>query len=176
MSQANQLTSIPARMVSNMCFGTVLAVVGGTTSAFTTTGTPAVSVDGKTFALTAQTSTALSALAASDLPTALANWVQPSGTAGFYVQPASTTVYYLIGVNGSGTWKVIQGTYDNQPLPLNGNGAVGKSVIPDAPDGFTTVSVMKIVSGGSAFTPATTALTSISTFLNVSVLPSYRTF
>lgn len=177
MSKANQLTSMPARLAANMCFGSVAAVVGATTSAFTTTGTPGVSHDGIITTLSAQTNTALTALAAADLPSAFAQFVQPSGNLGFYVQPAGTTVYYVIGVTAGGAWRVVQGTYDGQPISNIGISSVGKSEIPDVPtSGFTPVAVMKIVSGGSAFTPGTTALTSISTFRNVSVLPVGGTY
>lgn len=176
MSKSNHLTSLAARLAVNACFGAVLAVIGGTAAAFSTTGTPAVTVNGRVFALTAQINTALSALAATDLPAAQANYVQPSGSLGFYVQPAGTTVYYVIGVNAAGTWKVVQGTYDGQQIGMPGYTALGKSVIPDVPDGFVPVAVLKVVTAGSTFTPGTTALTGIGTFINVSHLPVDQTF
>lgn len=196
--KTKQIPFGPNRLVANMCFGSVLAVIGGTATAFTTTGTPSVSVDGTVFALTAQTNTALTPLSASDLPTSGANWAQPSGltgstaATGFYTQPANTTVYYVIGVNASGSWRVVQGLFDNRspqsaaldPQGLSASGGVistgytvgGKSVIPDVPDGFTPVAVVKVVSGGALFTPGTTALTGLATFKNVSVIPSAETF
>ena len=116
--------------------------------------------------------------------------MQPSGRTGFYTQPAGTTVYYVIGVNASGSWKVVQGTFDPvaaqsttaDPMQVSAYGgmltpyAIGKSVIPDVPDGFTPVVVMKVVTSASAFVPATTALTGLATFKNVSVLPVDGTF
>lgn len=173
----------PGRLMGSMCFGAVLAVIGGTATAFTTTGTPAVSVDGKVFALTAQTNTALSALAAADLPSATgAQFLQPSGQTGFFSHPtaaslgvASVTVYYVIGVTAAGTWKVVQGTYDNQDIGVNGYTVKGKSIIPDVPDGFTPVTVMKVVTT-AAFVPGTTALTGLATFENCSVLGAHETF
>lgn len=178
----HQITSIPERVVANMCFGPALAVVN--VAAFNTTGTPAVSVDGTTFALTAQTGTALAALTAANLPASQANWVQPSGLTGFYSHPtaaslgvSSVTVYYVVGVIAAGTWLVVQGTYDGQQLSntAGGYGVVGKSIIPDVPDGFTPVFVIKLVTT-AAFVPATTTMASISTFKNVSVLPVAKTF
>ena len=183
MATAKQINQAPTRLIATCVFGTALAVVGTTTSGFNTTGTPGVSVDGRAFALTAQTSTVLAALLGSDLPNITLNgassanpYLQPSGLAGFYVQPASTTVYYVVGVNQSGTWKVVQGTYDGQQVAPTGYTVLGKSEIPDVPAGFAPVFVIKVLSGGAAFTVGTTALTGISTFLNVSVLPILSTF
>jgi hypothetical protein len=175
MANTRSLNSVGDRLTANMCLFNALAVIGGTASAFSTTGTGPVTVDGVMRSLTAQTNTALAALVAADLPASQANWVQPSGGVGFYTQPANTTAYYVIGVNAAGTWKVVQGTYTGQPIA--GGYAVGNSQIPDIPDvGFTPVAVMKVVTSGSAFVPATTALTSIATFINVGVLPSATTF
>jgi hypothetical protein len=178
MSKASHLGSAALRLIANMCLTRVAAVIGATTSAFTTTGVGAATVNGFMVALAAQTNTALSALAAADMPAALANWLQPSGLAGFYVQPANTTVYYVIGVTAGGTWKVVQGTYDGQVIgAVTGYPTAGKSVIPDVPDaGFTPVTVMKVASGGATFTPGTTALTGIATFKDVGVLPVDATF
>jgi len=169
----------------------VVAVIGATTTAITTSGTPSISVGGILTALTAQTNLALSALAGSDLPTVSINgssvtnpWVQPQGVPGFYVQPASTTVYYVIGAIAAGTVKVVQGTYDNQDITLaSGYVGKGKSVIPDAPDGFVPVAVIKVASGSSTFTVGTTSLGTggqtsggVATIKNVNVLPVGSTF
>lgn len=174
MATAEHLSTSATRLIANQCLFNALAVIGATATAFTTTGTGDVTIDGRMFALTAQTNTALAALAASNLPTSQADWVQPSGSLGFYVQPANTTVYYLIGVIAAGTWLVIQGTHDGQILAQGY--ARGRSVIPDVPLGFTPVSVLKVVTAGSAFTPATTALTGLGTFINIGVLPIAGTF
>lgn len=177
MSKASHLTSAAARLSANECLGSVLAVIGASAAAFTTTGTPAVSHNGILTVLSAQTNTALSALAAGDMSSAQAGFMQPSGLPGFYVQPAATTVYYVICVTSAGTWKVVQGTYDNQDLTnLGGYTAKGKSVIPDVPDEVVPVAVLKVVTAGSAFTPGTTALTTIGTFKNVNVLPVASTW
>jgi len=188
--KTKQLNFGPTRLIANMCFGTVLAVIGATAAAFTTTGTPSVSVDGKTFALTAQTNTPLAALAAANLPAATgAQYTQPSGLLGFYTQPANTTVYYVIGVIAAGTWLVVQGTFDPKvqsatldPMQIGATGGVqggygsGKSIIPDVPEGFVPVAIMKVITAGSTFVPATTALTGIATFQNCSLLGVFETF
>jgi hypothetical protein len=191
MALARHLNTAPDRLQANQCLGNVVAVIGSTTTAVTTSGTPSISVGGLLTALTAQTNLALSALAGSDLPTVSVNgasvtnpWVQPRGVAGFYVQPANTTVYYVLGANAAGTWKVIQGTHDGQDL-TNASGYVGKgaSVIPDAPDGFVPVAVIKVASGGATFTVGTTSLGTggqasggVATIRNVNVLPVASTF
>ena len=177
MAMNRHLTTMPQRLTANACFGSVLAVIGATTTAFTTTGTPAVSHDGIVTVLTTQTNTALAALAAADLPSGFANYLQPSGRAGFYVQPANTTVYYVIGVTAGGAWRVVQGTHDGQVLSeLLGISERGRSFIPDVPtEGFTPVAVMKVVTGATTFTPGTTALNAANvttTFRNVTVLPA----
>lgn len=191
MPLAKHLNSAADRLQANSCLGNVVAVIGATTTAITTSGTPSISVGGILTALTAQTNLALSALAGSDLPTVSINgssvtnpWVQPQGVPGFYVQPASTTVYYVLGANAAGTWKVIQGTYDNQDITLaSGYVGKGKSVIPDAPDGFVPVAVIKVASGSSTFTVGTTSLGTggqtsggVATIKNVNVLPVGSTF
>lgn len=177
MAQAKHLTSEAARLAANMSF-TKAAGVAATANI----GHAAllVSHDGAQTAVVANAALALAALAASDLPSSMAQWKQPSGTTGFYSHPtaaslgvASVTVYYVFGVTAAGTVKVVQGTYDNQALP---NGAVGKSVIPDVPSGnFTPVTVMRIVST-AAFVPGTTTTAAVSTFKDVAVLPVGSTF
>lgn len=191
MALARHLNTAQDRLQANQCLGNVAAVIGATTTAVTTSGTPSISVGGLLTALTAQTNLALSALAGSDLPNVSINgasvtnpWVQPRGVAGFYVQPANTTVYYVLGVTAGGTWKVVQGTYDGQDL-TNASGYVGKgaSVIPDVPDGFVPVAVIKVASGGATFTVGTTSLGTggqtsggVATIRNVNVLPVASTF
>lgn len=162
------------RGLANVCLTKANAVIGATTSAFTTGNAVTYAFEGALRSLATQTNTALSALAASDLASSLSGWLQPAGSTGFYVQPANTTVYYVIGVTSAGTVKVVQGTYAGQSLMLNGVAGlsvVGDGSIPDIPDGFVPITVMKVASGGATFTPGTTALTGIATFIDVMMLP-----
>lgn len=190
MSKANQLTSMPLRLIANQCLGKMGATIANTTASKVDALTAVnVTIGGVMSAVAAQDELVMTALAASDLPTALTNWVQPTGRTGFYTQPANTTVYYVFGWNGT-AMKVVQGSFDpaaaqNTTLdpmqvgPLGGMltpYALGKSVIPDVPDGFTPCFVMKVVTGGAAFVPGTTALTGIATFKDVGVLPVDGTF
>lgn len=195
MSKANSLTSLAARLAANMSFAKMGTAIANTSAAKVDALTAGVgSINGKMVTLAAQDELVLSALAAANLPTAQANYVQPSGLTGFYTQPANTTVYYVIGAIAAGTFKVVQGTFDPRalqdttadPMQLSVSGgiasagggfyALGKSVIPDCPDGFLPTAVMKVVTAGSAFVPATTALTGLATFIDVSVLPVAETF
>lgn len=174
-------TSSTAKLIGNFVLTKANAVIGATASAFTTGNAITTCIAGVLRTLAAQTNTALSALVQADFLTgpqiaAGQEWRQPSGSVGFYVQPANTTVYYVLCVNAAGTVRVVQGTYDGQPISNMGTTMVGKSVIPDIPDAFVAFAVMKVVTGGSAFTPGTTALTGIATFIDVAVLPEAATF
>jgi len=162
----------PNRLIGNMCLGAALAVIGSTASAFTTTVAVPVVIDGVLQTLGAQTNTALAALVDADLPASSRPYLQPSGLSGFYSQPAGTTVYYVIGVNAAGTVKVVQGTFAGQQVVANGYTVQGDGSVPDVPDGFVPFAILKVVTAGSAFVPGTTALTSIGTFRNISVLPA----
>jgi hypothetical protein len=178
MSLARHLSSFPLRLIANMCLGKMGSTIANTTASKVDALTAVtVTIGGFAVAVAAQDELVLAALAASDLPTSQANWVPPWGLPGFYTQPAGTTAYCVFGANAAGTVKVVQGTYDGQILsPASGYTQLGKSVIPDVPDGFTPVFVMKVISGGAVFTPATTALTGIATFKDVGVLPVDTTF
>lgn len=169
----SQIPFGPNRIDGNMCLTSGLAVIGGTATAFSTTVIVSYVIDGVIRALAAQTNTALSALVAADLPAATgANYLQPSGRTGFYTQPIGTTAYYLIGVIAAGTVRVVQGTYVGQQLEPAGYTVLGDGNTPDAPDGFVPFAVMKVVSGVAIFTPGTTALTGIATFLNIACIPA----
>lgn len=195
MSKANSLTSLAARLAANMNFAKMGAAIANTAAAKVDALTAGVgSINGIMVTLAAQDELVLSALAAADLPSAQANYVQPSGLTGFYTQPAGTTVYYVIGAIAAGTFKVVQGTFTPvavqnttlDPMQMSASGgiasagggfyALGKSVIPDVPDGFLPTAVMKVVTSGSAYVPGTTALTGLATFKDVSVLPVAETF
>lgn len=93
--------------------------------------------------------------------TALAALQNPiTGQDTFYVQPVSTTVYYVIVVNGSGTVYVIQGTYSGQTFTAFKN-ALGTGAIPDiaVPNLYAPIGAFKVVTDSThTFTPATTAL------------------
>ena len=68
--------------------------------------------------------------------------------------------------------RVIQGMHDGQQTGVQGLTVVGKSVVPDIPDTWVPFGIVKVVTVGSVFVPATTALTGIATFFDVMALPS----
>ena len=80
MSKANSLTSLAARLAANMNFAKMGATVGSTAAAKVDALTAGVgSINGIMVTLAAQDELVLSALAAADLPSAQASYVQPSG-------------------------------------------------------------------------------------------------
>lgn len=169
----NQLPWGPQRIDGNCVLSSGLAVIGGTATAFSTTVIVNYVIDGIIRALAAQTNTALTPLVAADLPVATgANYLQPSGLAGFYSQPAGTTTYSMLGVNAAGTVRLVQGTYVGQQIAPVGYTALGDGNCPDVPDGFVPFAIMKIISGGAVFLPGTTVLTGVATFLNILAIPS----
>lgn len=174
MAKISGLGSADARALANMVFTKgVLAINAASAATVKTTNAIVYSVDGVMYSKAALSAQAFSALVAADLSSAFANYTQPSGLTGFYVQPASTTAFYVLAMNAAGTVRTVQGTYDNQPLVPNVNTAVGKSIVPDVPPGFTPFGIIKIVLGATTFTPGTTALDAASvtaTYYDVSVL------
>lgn len=103
-----------------------------------------------------------------------------------YVQPANTTVYYTVALDGSGTVAVVQGTYAgqqiNQPDPTKGIGvgtagasSFGDGAVPDVPAGYTAIGILKVALGATTFTPGTTLLDAANvtvTYIDVAVLPN----
>lgn len=80
--------------------------------------------------------------------------VQASTTT--YVQPISTTVYYVVCLDAAGTVSIVQGSYATQAL---GGGAIGDGSIPDVASTVTPIGIFKVATNASAtFTAGTTAL------------------
>lgn len=86
-----------------------------------------------------------------------------------YIQPAETTVFYTLGLNAAGTVCVVQGSYAGQKLstdPTKGVGVsqmgatwVGDGSIPDVPEGYTAIAVLKVTTAAATtFTAGTTLL------------------
>lgn len=156
MSQVKHLTSSPHRQIGNinMTRG-VLAINGAAAATVKTSNAIVYAVNGIFYNKTALAAQALTALSSSDL----ANYVQPSGLAGFYTQPANTTAYLVLLLDAAGNVRVVQGTYDNQPLlGVAGYGIMGKSIVPDTPDGYVPIGMIKVVTGATTFLPGTDAL------------------
>jgi hypothetical protein len=175
MTTLKQLTG-PARYVAGNFNATRGVVAIGTNKArINTTAAITPVIDGIMRTKAALTSDALVAcVAATHLATAEANWTQPSGNSGFYVQPAGTTVYYVLCINAAGTTCTVQGTYDGQPI-ANGSGySEGSGGVPDIPNSLCPWGMVKVVAA-AAFTPTTTefdAANITSTFYDIANLPA----
>lgn len=182
MPKLSDLPLIAARLIGTENLSkAVLAINAAAATTVKTTNAINYMIDGILYTKAALAAQALSALAGSDFSPAI-NYTQPNGGVGFYVQPINTTVYYVFYVNAAGTVKVVQGTYDGQPLAPTGQGSVGKSMVPDAPDqivgtgGWCPFGMVKVVTNGATtFTPGTDALDKAGctfTFYDIAVLPA----
>lgn len=140
-------------LLGNRVSGTpaVLAINAGSAATIKTTNAINFSIDCKPILKAALSAVALAVNAT----------LQPKITfqTTFYVQPASTTVYYLLLLNAAGTVSVLQGTYTGQTF-TGANIPVGDSSIPDPQDAaYCAFGLIKVVTNSSTtFTPGTTAL------------------
>jgi hypothetical protein len=99
-----------------------------------------------------------------------------SGGTPFYVQPISTTVYYVLALDAAGTVVTIQGDFAGRIPP--GSVAVSDGSVPNTPEDLTPFGLIKVVTNGATtFTPATTALDAAGltvTFYDISITPAGR--
>lgn len=130
------------------------------------------------------------ALAAQSIaPTHGASVAGDSVAGSSYIQPANTTVYYVLAVNAAGTVAVVQGNYLGQVPTLDptkgvgalaaiGTSAKGDGSVPNPPDGYTAFGIIKVTTDGSTtFTPGTTLLDAAGlavAYFDVCLLPSAR--
>ena len=175
MSNLSELGSVAARILGNLVLAKSALAISATPAAVAFSAITTV-IDGIMRTLAANATQVLAPLLAADFaaPTSQAAlaYLQPAGSTGFYTQPAGKTVYYVLVANALGTVRVIQGMYDGQQTGVQGLTVVGKSVVPDIPDTWVPFGIVKVVTVGSVFVPATTALTGIATFFDVMALPS----
>lgn len=160
------------RLLGDRCYvyGT-LAINAASAATVKTTGAVIYSVDGVMYtkaALSAQSIAITHDQFGRDVT------VQPSLAA--YVQPISSTVYYLLGLNAAGTVCTVQGGYSGQSITLNGQAFVSDGSMPALPVGYAPIGVVKIATNGSTtFTAGTTLLDAAgvtATYFNVSTLPT----
>ena len=162
MSKISDLDSFVLRaLLGNRALASGAFVVGAAAAAVSSTVTIPYIINGVFYSKAAVTSQVLTGVTTTG----------PLVGGGTYVQPAATTVYYVLALNAAGTLVVTQGSYSGQPL---GQPAVyGDGSPPDVQDlTLCPVCVIKVVTAGSTFTLGTTALTGISTFFNIASLPS----
>lgn len=168
MARTSDLLNAAIReLVANRCHSKItLAINAGSAATVKNTGAVIYSVDGVMY-----TKSALSAQAI----TVTHNYTGAAG--GAYVQPANTTVFYVLCLNAAGTVAVVQGTYSGQNLSGTSAGATAKGtgLIPNAPADYTPIGIIKIATGAVTFTAGTTALDAANvtaTYYDVSILPS----
>jgi hypothetical protein len=172
MSSLSEIQSaVVAKVLGNRCQGkAVLAINAASAATVKTTNAITYTVNG-----VALTKTALAAQSMVPTHDAYGDPVAVGILA--YVQPASTTVYYVISLNAAGTVAISQGSYagQTQVYPTNlSKTAIGNGVVPVEPTGYTGVGIVKVVTGATTFTPGTTALDAAlvtATYFDVDVLP-----
>lgn len=176
MTTLKQATGPSRYLIGNHNTTRGIFAIGTSKAAINTTAAITPVIDGVMRTKAAVTSTALvAAVGATHLSTAEANWTQPSGHPGFYTQPASTTVYYVVCINAAGTVVVVQGTYAGQPIASSGGYAQGSGGVPNIPASLCPFGMIKIVTGATTFVPATTefdAANVTATFYDLANLPS----
>lgn len=172
MSTLKNVTSADLRRaVGDRCLVySTIAINAGSAATVKTTGAVIYTVDGVVYS-----KAALSAQAITVTHDQFGRDVSTSPSLAKYVQPASTTVYYVLALNAAGTVASIQGGYNGQSITYNGQAFTSAGVMPEVPVGYTPFAVLKVVTGATTFDPATTALDAANvtvTYFNVSTLPT----
>jgi hypothetical protein len=169
MSRISQVQHAHIRnLLANVCLTkATLAINAGGAATIKTTGTTTYTNDGVLLTK--------AALAAQALTVDATVQARLSGQATFYVQPVSSTVYYVVGLDAAGNVRVFQGTYVGYVGP-GGNPVIGDGLVPEDIGSYTPIGMIKIVTNGATtFTPATTALDAAGltvTFYDLALLPS----
>lgn len=173
MSTLADITDVRLRKaLGNRCLSyPTLAINAASAATIKTTGTTTYTVDGVIYQ-----KAALSAQAITITHDQFGRPVSAQPSLAAYVQPISTTVYYVVMLDASGNVGVIQGGYAGQTITVNNQPYVSNGGMPTMPDGYTPIGVIKVATNGSTtFTPATTALDAAgvtATYFNVSTLPT----
>lgn len=157
-------------------FGTVcltkatLAINAGAAATIKTTGTTTYVIDGVFYTK--------AALAAQVLTPDAVVQARLSGQALYYVQPANSTVYYVVGLDAAGNVRVFQGIYNGYvgpgPNPILGDATTYVGV-PEDIGAYCPIGIIKIVTGATTFTPAVDALDKAlvtATYFDVCMCPS----
>lgn len=173
MSRISTLASDSLRKVlGNRCHTkATLAINAGGAATIKTTGATIYSIGGVLYtkaALSAQSLAVTHRLDGTPVTTA-----EPA-----YVQPAGTTVIYVVALNAAGTVAVVQGSYKGQAVTFKPDLTkiwTGNGDIPEEPSGYTAIGAVKVTTApATTFTPGTTVLDAAgitATYFDVSVLP-----
>lgn len=172
-SLANIQSAIVAKALGNRCLSKItLAINAASAATVKSTGATIFSILGVLY-----TKAALAAQSIAVTHGFEGNLVAAGPAA--YVQPAETTVIYVLALNAAGTVAVVQGTYDGQSVTypadlskiITGNGAV-----PTEPDGYTAIGALKVeTAAATTFTPGTTLLDAAGvtvTYFDIAALPA----
>ena len=163
MARLSAAQSAVVQLLGNMCLTKgVLAINAASAATIKTTNALVYTVDGVLYSKAALSAQALTVI---------------SGGTAFYVQPVSSTVYYVVAVNAAGTVITVQGDFTGRDLSIPYVGR-GDGFVPDVPAGYTAIGMFKVVTNGSTtFTPATTALDAAGvtvTYYDIGVLPATK--
>lgn len=95
-----------------------------------------------------------------------------------YVQPAETTVVYVVALKADGTVAVVQGSYAGQSITFAADKSkvlTGTGGIPALPSGYVAIGAIKVATAAATtFTPGTTALDAAgvtATYYDLALLP-----
>jgi hypothetical protein len=152
------------------CVKSTLAINAGGAATVKTTGTGLIMVDG---VYAAPAALAAQSFAVTHGLGGLAVGAGPAA----YVQPASSTAYYLVCQNLAGGVAIVQGGYNGQVVTLPiGATFTSQGELPAVPAGFAPLGVVKITTSNAVtFTPGTTALDAAgltTTYTDVAMLPT----
>ena len=149
----------------------VTLAAAGAVATVATTGTNTYLVDGVFYSFAAWT--------VQSVAVTHSMFGQPVAVQPAYVQPAGTTVYYVLGLNAAGTVCSVQGSYAGQPIAaVSGvsQATIGVGGLPVMPAGFAPIGMVKVVTTVAAtFTAGTTlwnAANVAATAYDLSMLPS----
>lgn len=180
MSRLDDIFSGPVReaLSANTTSAHVLAATGGATATVATTSAIISQIDGVT--------RSRAALAAQSL--APTHNIFGEASTAVYAQPIGATAYLTLGVNAAGTIAVVQGTFAGQnlvPSATAGVGAlsnagtnlVGDGSIPNLPEGYAPLGLVKVVAASAAFTPGTTNLNTAGltfSYFDIGLIPAVK--
>lgn len=172
-SIGNDSSAVDRKIHGNYCATkATLAINAGGAATVKTTGTTSYCIDGVFY-----NKSALSAQSIAPTHNCFGETVGGNQPAA-YVQPANTTVFYVVSLNAAGTVAISQGSYVGQqiayPYDLS-KVLTGAGGLPVEPEGYTAIGVIKVATGNVTFTPGTTALDAANvtaTYYDVSRLPA----
>jgi hypothetical protein len=157
--------------LGNRVMTRIALAIGSSNLGFTTAAAFSYCVNGLTYATSGAT-------VANLVPTHDSFGVPLTASKPAFVQPVSSTVHYVLGINAAGGVAISQGSYSGQVIRdtadlskvLTGDGA-----IPAEPGGYVAFGLITVATNGSTtFTPGTTALNAsgvTATFRGVAMLP-----